>query len=223
MKNEQLAKEFMDYISIHYKKILSGFQKSSFKQDITSDLFHDSLIKIFDNINEKGIYIKDYNYSGKSFENVLFITCCNEVLQKKRLLKNKGYNLSFDSDDVFENHCYIKGDYEYNFGEELKVEGEKISEDLLVDDIRKYINKKHSMLDVGIFEFYFRSGLSFAKIAELTGYSTRTIFLKVNKLKADIITNFADKRLSHRIIIKEKTEKIKFKKIKDDDIEEFYK
>lgn len=222
MMKEDLGKEFLDYTSMNYKKILNGFQKSSFKKDISDDLFHDSILKVYDSILKKGLLVKDYKYSGKTFENILFVVCCNEVLQIKRLVKNKGYNLYFEEENVFDNHCYIKGDFEYNFGEELKNEEEKLSEDLLVDFIRDYIKSKYSMLDVGIFEFYFRSGLSFAKIAELTGYSTRTIFLKVNKLKADVILNFSDKKLNHRVIIQEKKEKIKFKKINQDDIDNFY-
>lgn len=222
MDNKYYADEFVCYINKFYKQILTGFQKSSFKKEIDEDVFHDSILAIYENILNKGFKFQKNIFSGKSFENILFVSCCNNVLQKKRIIKTKGNNLYFDSDDVFENHCYLNSDFEYNFEDEIQKEKERLSEDFLIDDIRKFINKKHDQLDVGIFEFYFRSGLSLQKIGELTGYSTRTIFLKVNKVKSSVINQFADHRLQHRLIIKEETEKIKFKKIKQDDIDNFY-
>lgn len=222
MQNEELANEFLRYINSNYKQLLSGFQKSSFKKEITDDVFHDSLLAIYNSINKKGFRFQNLNLSGKSFENLLFVSCCNNVLLKKNIIKNRGHNLSFDSDDIFQNHVYLKSEFEYDLFSDIQNEKNKIEEDVLVSEIRKYINKTHTQLEVGIFEFYFRSGLSMKKIGEMTNYSTRTIFLKINKVKDSVIQQFANNNLSHRLIIKEEKEKIKFKKIKKSDLDSFY-
>ncbi len=221
MSNEAIASEFLNYINSHYHKLISGFQKSSFKKDITDDVFHDSILSIHQSITNKGFKFNKIHLSGKSFENLLFVSCCNVVLQKKRIIKTKGHNIYFDSDSVFDNHTYLCSEFQYNIEEELQSEIEKINEDLLIEDIRNFIKKNHTHLDCGIFEFYFRSGLSLAKIGELTGYSTRTIFLKVNKVKASVINQFADSRLNHRLIIKEEKSKLQFNKKKIDPDEYF--
>lgn len=220
--NSYIAGEFLSYINKNYHPILRGFQKSSFKKEIDDDVYHDSILSIHNSILDKGFKFQKNILSGKCFENILFVVCCNAILQKKRLIKTKGYNLSFDSDEVFNNYSYLNADFEYNFEDEIQVEKEKIAEDILISEIRRFINKKHDQLDVGIFEFYFRSGLSLQKIGELTGYSTRTIFLKVNKVKASVIAEFGGDRLTHRLIIKEEVDKIKFKKVKKEFIEDFW-
>lgn len=218
MTNEYLAGEFMNYININYNRILTGFQKSSFKKEITNDVLHDSIINIYDSILVKGFKIEKMNLSGKSFENYLFIVVGNEILQSKRLIKRRGHNIHFENDYEFEN-CIENNTY--NIDDEFISEKEMRSEDNLVDQIIKYIKSKYSHLDCGLFEFYFRSGLGYRKLADLTGFSTRTVFIKISVLKADIISKFKDENLPHRILIKDQEEKIKFKKIKDEDYEQF--
>lgn len=192
--NEQMAQEFMKYCANNYKRIYNGFSMASWGNRLTEDIFHDSLVKVHDSIIKRGFKIKEMRFSGQSFENYLFISTGNEIMQEGRQIKkNKGIVIESDSE------FFNEKEPEYNFEDELEEEFNRISEDILVDDIFRNIKSKFSHLDCGLFEFYFRSGLGYRKLAEITGYSLRTVHLKVSKIKAHVITEFADRRLYHRI------------------------
>lgn len=201
MENEQIANEFLSYIGDNYNKLLSGFQKSSYKKDLDDDVFHDSIMKVYNSIIKNGFKFQQGVFSGKSFENYLFIVCGNQVIGGKRE-SSKMEKVDVESDYQFDWLCKDNSDYSYEMENQFNSEIEKISEDLLVDEMLCYCKKRHSQLDCGIFEFYFRSGLGYRPLAEITGFSFRTIFVKINKIKKDLIENFSHKKLSHRVKIK---------------------
>lgn len=201
MNNKYLASEFLTYINLNYNRILSGFKKSSYKELMTDDVFQDSILKVYDSIIKRGFAFPPNSLSGKSFENYLFITCGNEVLSKKKS-ESKNIKVYIDSSHDLDVISLNDPEYTYELDDELNKEIERISEDILVDDIFQFCKNNHSHLDCGIFEFYFRSGLGYRPLAEITGFSFRTIFVKINRVKTSIIENFQNKRLNHRIKLK---------------------
>jgi DNA-directed RNA polymerase specialized sigma24 family protein len=201
MNNKLLAADFLNYVNINYNKLLSGFQKSSYKDLLTDDVFQDSIIKVYDSIIKKGFVFKPDVFSGKSFENYLFIVCGNEVLSRKKF-ESKNIKVNIDTPHDLDVITMDDPEYCYELDDELNKEIERISEDILVDEIFQFCKSHHSHLDCGIFEFYFRSGLGYRPLAEITGFSFRTIFVKINRVKTSIIENFQHKRLNHRIKLK---------------------
>lgn len=200
MNKQEIANEFLIYVNDNYDRLIKGFQKSSYKTDLDDDVFQDSILKVYGSIIKNGFKFNS-STSGKSFENYLFITCSNEVLQGKNK-QSKNIKVDVESNYEFDLIVSNNNDYLYEIDDELNSEFERLSEDMLVDDILQYCKRNHSHLDCGIFEFYFRSGLGYRKLAEITGFSFRTIFVKINKIKTDIIEKFYHKRLNHRIKIK---------------------
>lgn len=199
MKNELISKLFLEYIGLNYKRLFNSFKKADFGRILTEDLFHDAIIKVNDKILTKGFKITKSSLSGQSFSNYLFITCGNEVMMDRRLAKRMGNQIVIESDDDFE---YLCPEHNYKQDEELQYERERIHEDLLVDEILQFIKKRHIALDCGIFEYYYRAGMGIRQLSKQLGYkSFRTVWVKIDKVRSDIIKNFEGRNLPHRIVV----------------------
>lgn len=198
-----MTEHFLNYISSNYHILYSSFKKASFGRNLTEDLFHDAIIKVRDKIHEKGFKINKLHFSGQSFANYLFITCGNEVMMDKRK-NNKSIIIYSDNDFEYIDEKRMPNELKCNLEDDLKKELEYISEDKMVDDILKFIRKRHIQLHYGIFEYYYRAGIGYRKLAEILGYkSYRSVWNIVNKVKDDIIENYPGKSLPHRIKIRD--------------------
>ncbi len=210
--NEIMSNEFLKYVGENYSKIFASFKKADFGKSLTSDLFHDALIKVSDKIKKNGFKLTSPSKSGQSLSSYLFITCQNEVMMEKRLIKiTKGKEIIINTDEEFEYLCsdheyeYLAAQLTYQQDEEYNNEIERLDEDIMYDSIMAFIKKRHIALHCLIFEYYYKLGIGFRRLTKELGYkSYRSVFTIVDKVRKDVIENYKGKNLPHRIKILKK-------------------
>lgn len=193
MSNEQHAQEFLEYVAKNEKRLKKNLKKNvTYNPLIFDDVFQDTIIKVYDSIMN-GTKIDD-------FEKYFFIASkfsyFNADNKNKRSLKQNDNELLWRISHGYENN---KGDIsedakrlldeitvEDNEWEKKEDKNENINK--LFKFISERLNKVFSPAECDIYLIYFRlksekSGVSYEKMAKITGRSFSEISQIIQKLK----------------------------------------
>lgn len=193
MSNEQHAQEFLEYVAKNEKRLKKNLRKNiTYDPNIFDDVFQDSILKVYDSIMN-GTVIED-------FEKYFFIASkfsyFNADNKNKRNIKQNDRDLLWNISHGFENN---RGDIsedakrvideiavEDNEWEKKEDKNENINK--LFKFISEKLNKVFSPAECDIYLIYFRlksekSGVSYEKMAKITGRSFSEISQIIQKLK----------------------------------------
>lgn len=193
MSNEQHAQEFLEYVAKNEKRLKRNLRKNiTYDPYIFDDVFQDSIIKVYDSIMN-GTVIED-------FEKYFFIASkfsyFNADNKNKRNIKQNDRDLLWNISHGYENN---RGDIsedakrvideiavEDNEWEKKEDKNENINK--LFKFISEKLNKVFSPAECDIYLIYFRlksekSGVSYEKMAKITGRSFSEISQIIQKLK----------------------------------------
>jgi DNA-directed RNA polymerase specialized sigma24 family protein len=193
MSNEQHAQEFLEYVAKNEKRLKKNLRKNiTYDPYIFDDVFQDSIIKVYDSIMN-GTVIED-------FEKYFFIASkfsyFNADNKNKRNIKQNDRDLLWNISHGYENN---RGDIsedakrvidemavEDNEWEKKEDKNENINK--LFRFISEKLNKVFSPAECDIYLIYFRlksekSGVSYEKMAKITGRSFSEISQIIQKVK----------------------------------------
>lgn len=193
MSNEQHAREFLEYVAKNEKRLKKNLRKNiTYDPYIFDDVFQDSILKVYDSIMN-GTVIED-------FEKYFFIASKFSYFNADN--KNKR-NIKQNDRDLLWN---ISHGYENNRGD-ISEDAKRVIEEIAVEDnewekkedkndninklfkfISEKLNKVFSPAECDIYLIYFRlksekSGVSYEKMAKITGRSFSEISQIIQKLK----------------------------------------
>lgn len=193
MSNEQHAQEFLEYVAKNEKRLKKNLRKNiTYDPYIFDDVFQDSILKVYDSIMN-GTVIED-------FEKYFFIASKFSYFNADN--KNKR-NIKQNDRDLLWN---ISHGYENNRGD-ISEDAKRVIEEIAVEDnewekkedkndninklfkfISEKLNKVFSPAECDIYLIYFRlksekSGVSYEKMAKITGRSFSEISQIIQKLK----------------------------------------
>lgn len=193
MSNEQHAQEFLEYVAKNEKRLKRNLRKNiTYDPYIFDDVFQDSILKVYDSIMN-GTVIED-------FEKYFFIASKFSYFNADN--KNKR-NIKQNDRDLLWN---ISHGYENNRGD-ISEDAKRVIEEIAVEDnewekkedkndninklfkfISEKLNKVFSPAECDIYLIYFRlksekSGVSYEKMAKITGRSFSEISQIIQKLK----------------------------------------
>ena len=193
MSNEQHAQEFLEYVAKNEKRLKKNLRKNiTYDPNIFDDVFQDSILKVYDSIMN-GTVIED-------FEKYFFIASKFSYFNADN--KNKR-NIKQNDRDLLWN---ISHGYENNRGD-ISEDAKRVIEEIAVEDnewekkedkneninklfkfISEKLNKVFSPAECDIYLIYFRlksekSGVSYEKMAKITGRSFSEISQIIQKLK----------------------------------------
>lgn len=193
MSNEQHAQEFLEYVAKNEKRLKKNLRKNiTYNPYIFDDVFQDTILKVYDSIMN-GTVIDD-------FEKYFFIASkfsyFNADNKNKRNIKQNDRDLLWNISHGYENN---RGDIsedakrvidemavEDNEWEKKEDKNENINK--LFKFISEKLNKVFSPAECDIYLIYFRlksekSGVSYEKMAKITGRSFSEISQIIQKLK----------------------------------------
>ena len=193
MSNEQHAQEFLEYVAKNEKRLKKNLRKNiTYDPYIFDDVFQDSIIKVYDSIMNDTV-IED-------FEKYFFIASkfsyFNADNKNKRNIKQNDRDLLWNISHGYENN---RGDIsedakrvidemavEDNEWEKKEDKNENINK--LFRFISEKLNKVFSPAECDIYLIYFRlksekSGVSYEKMAKITGRSFSEISQIIQKVK----------------------------------------
>jgi hypothetical protein len=205
-KNRNTAQLFLKHFNDNYKQTTYEISRilGKLKLKYNDDHFHEALIKSYNHIEKNGFkFTKGIKLSGYSFMGYMIRAVRNEIMNTG--IKEKKIDRNINVDDKQTTHLLKDGE---NFGhnripqsliydqqEHLEIIEHHILEDQTITDIFIYVENKYPPLETGMFKFYFKTNLSFAKIADISGYSLGFIFNAVTKIKNDVKSEFKLSRL----------------------------
>lgn len=195
MSNEQHAQEFLEYVAKNEKRLKKNLRKNiTYDPYIFDDVFQDSILKVYDSIMN-GTVIED-------FEKYFFIASkfsyFNADNKNKKAINNNDNTILSDVEDgkrFTSNKPYVVQDanrvldiiaVEDNEWKEKEEKNENINK--LFKFISEKLNKVFSPAECDIYLIYFRlksekSGVSYEKMAKITGRSFSEISQIIQKLK----------------------------------------
>ena len=193
MTNEEHAKEFLEYVAKNEKRLKKNLRKNiTYNPMLFDDVFQDSIIKVHDSIMN-GTRIDD-------FEKYFFIASKFSYFNADN--KNKRDIKQNDNDILWK----ISHGYENNKGD-ISEDAKRLIDELVIEDdewkkkeekneninklfqfISNRLNEVFSPAECDIYLIYFRlksekSGVSYQKMAKITGRSFSEISQIIQKLK----------------------------------------
>jgi len=192
-RQEKHAHDFLEYVAKNEKRLKKNLRKNiTYNEDIFDDVFQDTIIKVYDSIMN-GTVIED-------FEKYFFIASkfgyFNADNKNKRNIKDNDREILFnishgigmeltkgcDDDARRVMDCSVDDD-EWKEKEE---KNERINE--LFKFISERLNKSFTPAETDIFLIYYRlksekAGISYEKLAKITGRSFSEISQTIQKLK----------------------------------------
>lgn len=193
--NGQLSHIFLLYVNDNYNVIKRSFLRSKeLRYTLSDDVYQEGILRCAERIHKVGLRIENHHMSGQTFKNYLFISLKNIVHKERdkesRIKQDENYINNSDFERLEIDNVEDNLDNEFN----------RMYEDMLIDDIFKFIEGRYKPIYVGFFKFYFKTEYSYREIAKLTGYGVVTVFSHIQTIKADVKLHFADRRLPHRIL-----------------------
>lgn len=195
MSNEEHAREFFDFVEKNEKRLKKNLRKNiTYDPYIFDDVFQDTVIKVYEKIMD-GTHIDN-------FENYFFIASkfsyFNADNKNKKAINNNDNTILSDVEDgkrFTSNKPYVVQDanrvldiiaVEDNEWKEKEEKNENINK--LFKFISEKLNKVFSPAECDIYLIYFRlksekSGVSYEKMAKITGRSFSEISQIIQKLK----------------------------------------
>ena len=198
-KNE-LSRLFLLYMNDNYNMIKKSFKGDKLmKRILNDDLYQEGILKCAESINKNGIRWVHHSQSGQTFKNYLFISLKNlndkQGRREEKILKDDNY-LSESDFELIEGMVH-------DVEEGVENEYNRLDEDLLIEEIFQWVEGRYKPIHTGFFKFYFKTEYSYREIAVLTGYGVDTVFRHIARIKADVCIEFGNRRLPHRIMIKD--------------------
>lgn len=175
-KNEEKAKEFLEYIAKNEKELKRCLAKNvTYDKDIFDDVFADTIIKVYNTIVKNGTEIdnfKHYFYTALKWEYVL-----QDNRHKK--YKNNQVRDYFDNNDIIE-ETEDKEESFYNVVDTLEA-------------IKSHISEKYGEWYTAVFFEYYgektNGGCSYKKLSAKLGISVKQIAQIIKTIKEFVATD----------------------------------
>jgi RNA polymerase sigma factor (sigma-70 family) len=193
MSNEQHAREFLEYVAKNEKRLKKNLRKNiTYNEELFDDVFQDSIIKVYDSIMN-GTVIDD-------FEKYFFIASkfsyFNADNKNKRSIKQNDRDLLFNIShgmennrgDMSEDAKRVIDEVTFEDNEWLKKEEKNDNINKLFRFISDRLNEVFTPAECDIYLIYFRlksekAGISYQKMAKITGRSFSEISQIIQKIK----------------------------------------
>lgn len=193
MSNEQHAQEFLEYVAKNEKRLKRNLRKNiTYDPYIFDDVFQDSIIKVYDSIMN-GTVIEDFEKYFFIASKFSYFNADNKnkrnIKQNDRdLLWNISHGLENNRGDISEDAKRVIDEIAVEDNEWEKKEDKNENINKLFKFISEKLNKVFSPAECDIYLIYFRlksekSGVSYEKMAKITGRSFSEISQIIQKLK----------------------------------------
>lgn len=193
MSNEQHAQEFLEYVAKNEKRLKRNLRKNiTYDPYIFDDVFQDSILKVYDSIMN-GTVIEDFEKYFFIASKFSYFNADNKnkrnIKQNDRdLLWNISHGLENNRGDISEDAKRVIDEIVTEDNEWEKKEDKNENINKLFKFISEKLNKVFSPAECDIYLIYFRlksekSGVSYEKMAKITGRSFSEISQIIQKLK----------------------------------------
>lgn len=196
MSNEQHAREFLEYVAKNEKRLKKNLRKNiTYNENFFDDVFQDTILKVYDSIM-RGTVISDfekYFFIASKFQ---YINVDNKY--KKHMKQNDSEILYRISHGMENNKNNMSDDGKRLISETIENDNEwkeKEDKNNRINDLFKFISKRLNEVftpaEADIYLIYYRlksekQGISYEKMARITGRSFSEISQIVQKIKAYI-------------------------------------
>jgi len=196
MSNEQHAREFLEYVAKNEKKLKKNLRKNiTYNPEFFDDVFQDTILKVHDSIM-RGTVISDfekYFFIASKFQ---YINVDNK--HKKHMKQNDSEILYRISHGMENNKNNMSDDGKRLINETIENDNEwkeKEDKNNRINDLFKFISKRLNEVftpaEADIYLIYYRlksekQGISYEKMARITGRSFSEISQIIQKIKAYI-------------------------------------
>ena len=196
MSNEQHAREFLEYVAKNEKKLKKNLRKNiTYNENFFDDVFQDTILKVYDSIM-RGTVISDfekYFFIASKFQ---YINVDNKY--KKHMKQNDSEILYRISHGMENNKNNMSDDGKRLISETIENDNEwkeKEDKNNRINDLFKFISKRLNEVftpaEADIYLIYYRlksekQGISYEKMARITGRSFSEISQIIQKIKAYI-------------------------------------
>ena len=163
MTNEQIAKDYLDWVGKNYNSLKTRMEKycSNQKLEFDEDVWADTYLKIYERISKSGI--TDSSESG--FLDYTFKSFKINTMREPQYARNRMRDMNIDSEALLELQ-------ERYAGEQL-TEREKLSSDLFKDYAALYLMAKaeeHFDSEVfNLFKLKWMTGMTYKELRKKTG------------------------------------------------------
>jgi DNA-directed RNA polymerase specialized sigma24 family protein len=193
MSNEQHAQEFLEYVAKNEKRLKRNLRKNiTYDPYIFDDVFQDSILKVYDSIMN-GTVVEDFEKYFFIASKFSYFNADNKnkrnIKQNDRdLLWNISHGLENNRGDISEDAKRVIDEIVTEDNEWEKKEDKNENINKLFKFISEKLNKVFSPAECDIYLIYFRlksekSGVSYEKMAKITGRSFSEISQIIQKLK----------------------------------------
>lgn len=193
MSNEQHAQEFLEYVAKNEKRLKKNLRKNiTYDPYIFDDVFQDSILKVYDSIMN-GTVIEDFEKYFFIASKFSYFNADNKnkrnIKQNDRdLLWNISHGLENNRGDISEDAKRVIDEIAVEDNEWEKKEDKNENINKLFKFISEKLNRVFSPAECDIYLIYFRlksekSGVSYEKMAKITGRSFSEISQIIQKLK----------------------------------------
>lgn len=193
MSNEQHAQEFLEYVAKNEKRLKKNLRKNiTYNPYIFDDVFQDTILKVYDSIMN-GTVIDDFEKYFFIASKFSYFNADNKnkrnIKQNDRdLLWNISHGLENNRGDISEDAKRVIDEMAVEDNEWEKKEDKNENINKLFKFISEKLNKVFSPAECDIYLIYFRlksekSGVSYEKMAKITGRSFSEISQIIQKLK----------------------------------------
>lgn len=196
MSNEQHAREFLEYVAKNEKRLKKNLRKNiTYNPEFFDDVFQDTILKVYDSIM-RGTVISDfekYFFIASKFQ---YINVDNK--HKKHMKQNDNEILYRISHGMENNKNNMSDDGKRLINETIENDNEwkeKEDKNNRINDLFKFISKRLNEVftpaEADIYLIYYRlksekQGISYEKMARITGRSFSEISQIIQKIKAYI-------------------------------------
>lgn len=193
MSNEQHAQEFLEYVAKNEKRLKKNLRKNiTYNPYLFDDVFQDTILKVYDSIMN-GTVIEDFEKYFFIASKFSYFNADNKnkrnIKQNDRdLLWNISHGLENNRGDISEDAKRVIDEMAVEDNEWEKKEDKNENINKLFKFISEKLNKVFSPAECDIYLIYFRlksekSGVSYEKMAKITGRSFSEISQIIQKLK----------------------------------------
>ena len=196
MSNEQHAREFLEYVAKNEKRLKKNLRKNiTYNPELFDDVFQDTIIKVYDSIMngtqidnfEKYFFIASkfsyFNADNKNKRNI--------KQNDRDLLFNISHGMENNRGDISEDAKRVIDDVTIEDNEWLRKEEKNDNINKLFRFISDRLNEVFTPAECDIYLIYFRlksekAGISYQKMAKITGRSFSEISQIIQKIKKHI-------------------------------------